>query len=103
MSTDCRGCHSGPASCHAHTATSPAPAPGLGGCLVTSHCPLCHHGDLAALIVTGGLPEDAARSVEVLGEDGSAWCELPDLAAARTDHTQSGLIACGGYGGEVIR
>ena len=34
--------------------------------------------------------------VEVLREDGSSWCLLPDLPDSRYWHTQSGLVICGG-------
>ena len=58
----------------------------------------------SAIIVTGGittptrgLADDISRSVQVLREDGSPLCSLPDLPDPRMDHTQSGLITCGGY------
>ena len=35
--------------------------------------------------------------VEVLKMDGAAWCTLPELPKGRVQHTQSGLLACGGY------
>ena len=47
--------------------------------------------------ISTGLSDDISRSVEVLKEDGSPWCSLPDLPDSRMDHTQSGLITCGGY------
>ena len=46
---------------------------------------------------TRGLADDISRSVQVLREDGSPLCSLPDLPDSRMDHTQSGLITCGGY------
>ena len=36
-------------------------------------------------------------SVELLNLDGSFNCMLPSLPHARSSHTQSGLVACGGY------
>ena len=36
-------------------------------------------------------------AVEVLRVDGTAWCNLPDLPDEREEHTQSGLLTCGGY------
>ena len=47
-----------------------------------------------AIIITGGgyFP----LSVEVLKSNGSSWCSLADLPEKRRDHSQSGLIACGG-------
>ena len=39
-----------------------------------------------------------SRYVEILEEDGSQCCSLPDLPDIRRMHTQSGLTACGGYG-----
>ena len=48
----------------------------------------------AAVIITGGDPN--SKSVEVLREDGSFWCTLPDFDSPRSWHTQSGFTACGG-------
>ena len=52
----------------------------------------------SAIIITGGIDDnwDRTRSVEVLRDDGSYWCSLPDLSDYRDHHTQSGLVACGG-------
>ena len=52
----------------------------------------------SAIIITGGIDDnlDNTRSVEVLRDDGSYWCSLPDLYDYRDHHTQSGLVACGG-------
>ena len=65
------------------------------------------HGEItgfSAIIVTGGITsptrgvaDDISRSAQVLREDGSLLCSLPDLPDSRVDHTQSGLITCGGY------
>ena len=40
---------------------------------------------------------DPTKTVEVLKTDGTAWCTLPDLPDDRSTHTQSGLLACGGW------
>ena len=41
---------------------------------------------------------DVNFMVEVLKIDGTAWCTLPDLPGehGRKEHTQSGLLTCGG-------
>ena len=54
-----------------------------------------HH---SAIIITGGGSSSSSsyRSVEILRENGSYWCSLPDLPDDRHYHTQSGLITCGG-------
>ena len=44
--------------------------------------------------MTGGY--GAATSAEVLFTNGSSICELPVMSQSKYDHTQSGLIACGG-------
>ena len=49
-----------------------------------------------AIIISGGQPSGSSRSIEVLREDGTPWCYLPDLPENRSSHTQSGLVACGG-------
>ena len=36
------------------------------------------------------------KSVELLHNDGTPWCSLPDLPDGRWYHTQTGLLACGG-------
>ena len=51
---------------------------------------------ILAIIVTGDWG-NAKQSVEVLKADGTSWCTLPDLPERRQGHTQSGLIACGGF------
>ena len=51
----------------------------------------------SAIIVTGGY--GAETSVELLLDDGSPWCRLPNLPGPMQGHTQSGLVACGGGGG----
>jgi len=47
-------------------------------------------------IIVSGDDGGSHGSVEVLREDGSHLCILPDLPNYRTKHTQSGLITCGG-------
>ena len=50
--------------------------------------------------MTGGdVDEDGLaidKSVEVLHSDGTPWCSLPDLPVARSHHSQTGLLTCGG-------
>ena len=48
----------------------------------------------SAIIISGGV--GAWRSVEILRDNGSYWCALPGLPDDRLDHSQSGLMACGG-------
>ena len=52
-----------------------------------------------AIIITGGGSSyfGIPHSVEVLRSNGSRWCSLADLPDDREDHTQSGLITCGGW------
>ena len=52
-----------------------------------------------AILVTGGRDEDGniLKSAEVLSTNGSSLCSLPDMSQSKMQHTQSGLIACGGY------
>ena len=45
--------------------------------------------------MTGGVGTET--SAEVLFTNGSSICELPQLSQSKTEHTQSGLTACGGY------
>ena len=54
---------------------------------------------ISAIIITGG-DTNSGRSVEILREDGSYWCSLPDLPDDRFEHTQSGLVTCGGIGND---
>ena len=68
--------------------------------LVLNHYFLCFNRKriiFSAIIVTGG--RFSRSSVELLFEDGSQVCNLPDLSDVRYGHTQSGLVACGGEGG----
>ena len=44
--------------------------------------------------MTGGVGGDTSLvSVEVLKEDGSPWCSLPDLPDNRHLHSQTGLLS----------
>ena len=38
----------------------------------------------------------ALTKTEVLHSDGTPWCSLPDLPVDRSEHSQTGLEACGG-------
>ena len=54
---------------------------------------------MIVIIVTGGEEPSGVenpKSVELLLDDGSPWCSLPNLPQSRSFHTQSGLVACGG-------
>ena len=46
----------------------------------------------SVIMITGGL----TLNVELLYQDGTHMCELEPLPDKRVDHTQSGLITCGG-------
>ena len=46
-------------------------------------------------MITGG---SSGTSVELLFLNGTRLCALPDLPEARYQHSQSGLLACGGGG-----
>ena len=46
-----------------------------------------------AILLTGG--DDTLTSAEVLFTNGSSICELPQLSQSKSEHTQSGLTACG--------
>ena len=47
-------------------------------------------------MITGG----ELDSVELLYMNGTWVCPLPSLPEPRYGHTQSGTVACGGYGGK---
>ena len=48
-------------------------------------------------MITGGNPfSKVGKRVELLFQNGSQVCELEPLPDNRLDHTQSGLITCGG-------
>ena len=58
---------------------------------------------ISGIIVTGGISRsnnNVSVAVEILREDLDGnivhYCSLPDLPDGRQDHTQSGLVACGG-------
>ena len=55
----------------------------------------------SAIIITGGDSTRSDRSVEILHANGSYWCSLPDLPDKRKNHTQSGLVTCGGIGSDI--
>ena len=55
------------------------------------------------LLVTGGYSTGSdgtyigsRTSVELLSSDGTRLCSLPNLPAERYQHSQTGLVACGG-------
>ena len=54
------------------------------------------------MLVTGG-EESAGNSVELLSSNGTRLCSLPDLPGERSYHSQTGLLTCGGGGGEPER
>ena len=56
---------------------------------------------ILAILVTGG--HDTSTSAEVLHLNGSSLCNLPDMPQSKDRHTQSGLIACGGYDSTATR
>ena len=49
---------------------------------------------ISVVIVSGG--EGGKDSVELLNTDGTWNCPLPPMPSKRKDHSQSGLVACGG-------
>ena len=55
-----------------------------------------------AIIVTGSYDSNG-QSVEVLRDDGSTLCSLPNLPDNNYGHTQSGLVTCGGAYGYTER
>ena len=56
------------------------------------------------LLITGGRDKSTElTSVEVLTPSGVPLpCTVPPLPASRYDHTQDGLVACGGYGSTAV-
>ena len=52
----------------------------------------------AGIIITGGIGGPGSRSVQLLRKDGTT-CTLPSLPSGRAQHSQSGLMACGGHAG----
>ena len=51
---------------------------------------------IAALIMTGGYNEDGLSSVEVYVPSTNTSCSLPSLPVTTWDHSQDGLLLCGG-------
>ena len=49
-------------------------------------------------MVTGGhgATESVKTSVELLSSNGTRLCSLPNLPEKRFDHSQTGVLACGG-------
>ena len=56
------------------------------------------------LLITGGEGDGSSlTSVEVVSSSGVPLpCTVPPLPASRYDHTQDGLVACGGYGSTAV-
>ena len=62
------------------------------------------------LLITGGIGRNKQgdkstelTSVEVLTPSGvPLLCTVPPLPASRYEHTQDGLVACGGYGSTAV-
>ena len=53
---------------------------------------------ISVIMITGGSPSsEVGKRVELLNPDGTHMCELESLPDERTEHTQSGLITCGGH------
>ena len=52
------------------------------------------------ILVSGGW---SIVSVELLHTNGSRLCSIPDLPYTRSEHTQTGLTACGGWGDSAAR
>ena len=53
---------------------------------------------ISVIMITGGSPSsEIGKRVELLNPDGTHMCELESLPDERTEHTQSGLITCGGH------
>ena len=59
---------------------------------------------IAALIMTGGINDDSSvephSSVEVYVPSTNTSCSLPSLPVGIYDHSQDGLLLCGGTGNE---
>ena len=95
--TECTGCHSGPPTCQLQMgSTTPQPHTELGEDYSQEQCTRLSLG----IIITGGSGDyyyGTGVSVEVLRANGSSWCSLPDMPQDRQEHTQSGLVACGGF------
>ena len=76
------------------TTTTPEPT-GLGEQILKNVTVLTITTLNLGIIVTGSTGW-SSRTVDLLSEDGSSLCELPDLNDDFSFHTQTGLIACGG-------
>ena len=48
-------------------------------------------------MITGGSPSHVGKRVELLFPNGTHMCELESFPDTRMDHSQNGLITCGGY------
>ena len=55
-----------------------------------------HEMFFSVIIITGGKTGTGEPTVELLDEDGTLICNLPNLPDERFGHTQTGLMACGG-------
>ena len=49
------------------------------------------------MLVTGGVVSPIEESVELLSIKGTRLCFLPNLPAERENHSQTGLVTCGGF------
>ena len=56
---------------------------------------------IAALIMTGGYNDDELRTVEVYVPSTNTSCSLPSLPVTTWDHSQDGLLLCGGGGNNL--
>ena len=52
--------------------------------------------EYTVILVSGGYPDAALRSVEVIFANGSRYCTLTDLPDNRVSHCEDGLSFCGG-------
>ena len=59
--------------------------------------PTFYFDEISVLLVTGGGGVGSSKSVNLLYTNGSLLCSLPDLPDARNEHTQNGLVLCGGF------
>ena len=60
----------------------------------SQYCLETQAAHISVVIVSGG--EGGKDSVELLNTDGTWNCPLPPMPSKRKDHSQSGLVACGG-------
>ena len=56
--------------------------------------------NISVVLVTGGIQgtNGFLSSVELLYSDGTKLCSLPDLPGIAAEHSQTGLLLCGGNG-----